>query len=260
MYVLNCFSIHLLLLFSSLSEVVDSSDEDFAHDDAWCRFSSRDLHDMEYILEHHFNKIMVAQYNSTTERWTGYTAWGVISAEKWNEDPDEIPRRRSDMDVLCKPYANRIYNTTEMFMVEPNVTLRLEGPSSDSSLVCSVHFFYPKHIRVTWLRNGEEVTSDVTSTDVLANGLWSYQIQSYLKYTPTTGERITCMVEHISQTEPKLYYWDPSLSKSEKNKIVIGVCGLLLGVVFVVAGLIYWKKSTGRLLGLIGELDYGTCD
>ncbi|XP_042182900.1 DLA class II histocompatibility antigen, DR-1 beta chain-like isoform X2 [Oncorhynchus tshawytscha] len=164
------------------------------------------------------------------------------------------------MDVLCKPYANRIYNTTEMFMVEPNVTLRLEGPSSDSSLVCSVHFFYPKHIRVTWLRNGEEVTSDVTSTDVLANGLWSYQIQSYLKYTPTTGERITCMVEHISQTEPKLYYWDPSLSKSEKNKIVIGVCGLLLGVVFVVAGLIYWKKSTGRLLGLIGELDYGTCD
>nr|XP_023868530.1 DLA class II histocompatibility antigen, DR-1 beta chain isoform X3 [Salvelinus alpinus] len=145
-------------------------------------------------------------------------------------------------------------------VVEPNVTLRLEGPSSDSSLVCSVHFFYPKHIRVTWLRNGEEVTSDVTSTDILANGLWSYQIQSYLKYTPTTGERIICMVEHISQTEPKLYHWDPSLPKSEKNKIVIGVCGLLLGVVFVVAGLIYWKKSTGRLSGLIGECDYGTCD
>uniref|UniRef100_A0A4W5JZX6 Ig-like domain-containing protein n=1 Tax=Hucho hucho TaxID=62062 RepID=A0A4W5JZX6_9TELE len=131
-------------------------------------------------------------------------------------------------------------------MVEPNVTLRLEGPSSDSSLVCSVHFFYPKHIRVTWLRNGEEVTSDVTSTDVLANGLWSYQIQSYLKYTPTTGERITCMVEHISQTEPRLYYWDPSLPKSEKNKIVIGACGLLLGVVCVAAGLIYRKKSTAK--------------
>lgn len=39
---------------------------------------------------------------------------------------------------------------------------------------------------------------------------------------------------------------DPSLPKSEKNKIVIGVCGLLLGVVFVVAGLIYWAKSTGE--------------
>uniref|UniRef100_A0A8C7DTI1 Ig-like domain-containing protein n=1 Tax=Oncorhynchus kisutch TaxID=8019 RepID=A0A8C7DTI1_ONCKI len=210
---------------------------DFAHNDAWCRFSSSDLHDMEYILEHHFNKIMVAQYNSTTERWTGYTAWGVISAEKWNEDPDEIPRRRSDMDVLCKPYANRIYNTTEMFMgdynnslttgIEPNVTLRLEGPSSDSSLVCSVHFFYPKHIRVTWLRNGEEVTSDVTSTDVLIKILFSF----------------ACGLETIIFV--KRVIADPSLPKSEKNKIVIGVCGLLLGVVFVVAGLIYWKKSTG---------------
>ncbi|XP_045062916.1 H-2 class II histocompatibility antigen, A-S beta chain isoform X2 [Coregonus clupeaformis] len=143
-------------------------------------------------------------------------------------------------------------------VVEPNVTLRLEGPSSDSSLVCSVHFFYPKHIRVTWLRNGQEVTSDVTSTDVMANGHWSYQIQSYLKYTPTIGERITCMVEHISQTEPKFYDWDPSLPKSEKNKIVIGACGLLLGVVFVAAGLTYRMTSTGWLFGHIGFRDYGT--
>lgn len=119
--------------------IVDSSDEDFAHDDAWCRFSSRDLHDMEYILEHHFNKIMVAQYNSTTERWTGYTAWGVISAEKWNEDPDEIPRRRSDMDVLCKPYANRIYNTTEMFMGDYNNSLTTGSyPSLDLFYVYSI--------------------------------------------------------------------------------------------------------------------------
>uniref|UniRef100_A0A8C7FA80 Ig-like domain-containing protein n=1 Tax=Oncorhynchus kisutch TaxID=8019 RepID=A0A8C7FA80_ONCKI len=227
----------------SITVLFDSSDEDFAHNDAWCRFSSSDLHDMEYILEHHFNKIMVAQYNSTTERWTGYTAWGVISAEKWNEDPDEIPRRRSDMDVLCKPY------------VSCNNLVKLEGPSSDSSLVCSVHFFYPKHIRVTWLRNGEEVTSDVTSTDVL---FVSYSPMSLLNREIKILFSFACGLETIIFV--KRVIADPSLPKSEKNKIVIGVCGLLLGVVFVVAGLIYWKKSTGRLLDLIGELDYGTCD
>uniref|UniRef100_A0A8C7DVC4 Ig-like domain-containing protein n=1 Tax=Oncorhynchus kisutch TaxID=8019 RepID=A0A8C7DVC4_ONCKI len=223
---------HVLAMKQHICMAIDSSDEDFAHNDAWCRFSSSDLHDMEYILEHHFNKIMVAQYNSTTERWTGYTAWGVISAEKWNEDPDEIPRRRSDMDVLCKPYANRIYNTTEM----------LEGPSSDSSLVCSVHFFYPKHIRVTWLRNGEEVTSDVTSTDVL---FVSYSPMSLLNREIKILFSFACGLETIIFV--KRVIADPSLPKSEKNKIVIGVCGLLLGVVFVVAGLIYWKKSTGML-------------
>lgn len=40
---------------------------------------------------------------------------------------------------------------------------------------------------------------------------------------------------------------DPSLLGPERNKMVIGACGLLLGVVFIAAGLIYYrKKSTGE--------------
>lgn len=74
-------------------------------------------------------------------------------------------------------------------------------------LVCSAYDFYSKPIRVMWLKNGQEVTSNVTSTEELVNGDWTYQIHSHLEYTPTPGERITCMVEHFSLTEPKLYDW-----------------------------------------------------
>ncbi|KAL3060238.1 hypothetical protein OYC64_014746 [Pagothenia borchgrevinki] len=117
-------------------------------------------------------------------------------------------------------------------------------------LVCSVHYFFPKPIRVTWLRNGKEVTSDVTSTEKLSNGDWHYQIHSYLEFTPVPGEKITCMVEHAHFMKPKLCEWDPRTDReSENNKIAVGTAGLLLGLVFFVAGLIYCKKKTyGREL------------
>ncbi len=94
--------------------------------------------------------------------------------------------------------------------VEPSVSLKsveAVGSKHPSMLLCSAYNFYPKQIRVTWLRNGKEVTSDVTSTDELPNGNWLYQIHTYLEYTPTPGENISCMVKHASLVEPKLYGW-----------------------------------------------------
>ncbi|XP_069392721.1 SLA class II histocompatibility antigen, DQ haplotype C beta chain-like isoform X2 [Paralichthys olivaceus] len=135
--------------------------------------------------------------------------------------------------------------------VKPYVRLRsakAESGRHPSILVCSVYNFYPKQIRVTWLRNGEKATSNVKSTDELANGNWLYHVHSYLEYTPRLGETITCMVEHASFKHPKLYDWEP-LSESERTKITAGAAGMLLGIVVLLAGGIYYKRNTtGRVL------------
>uniref|UniRef100_A0A668VSB5 Ig-like domain-containing protein n=1 Tax=Oreochromis aureus TaxID=47969 RepID=A0A668VSB5_OREAU len=65
-------------------------------------------------------------------------------------------------------------------------------------LVCSIYDFFPNKIKVRWLRDEQEVTSDVTSTEVMPNGDWYYQTHSYLEYTPRSGENISCVVEHVS--------------------------------------------------------------
>ncbi|XP_048066486.1 rano class II histocompatibility antigen, A beta chain-like isoform X2 [Megalobrama amblycephala] len=136
--------------------------------------------------------------------------------------------------------------------VKPKVKLSSvtqAGGKHPAVLMCSAYEFYPPHIKVSWLRDGKLMTSEATSTMELADGDWYYQIHSELEYTPKSGEKISCMVEHASVNKPMIYDWDPSLPESERNKIVIGASGLVLGIIIAAAGLIYYKKkSTGRIL------------
>ncbi|XP_041956244.1 rano class II histocompatibility antigen, A beta chain-like isoform X4 [Alosa sapidissima] len=116
-------------------------------------------------------------------------------------------------------------------------------------LVCSAYDFYPKMIHMSWYRNGQKVTSDVLATEELADGDWFYQSHSHLEFTPKTGEKITCVVEHISFNKSREFVWDSSMLESERNKVAIGAAGLVLGLVVCTAGLLYYrKKSQGRIM------------
>uniref|UniRef100_A0A3P8TI05 Ig-like domain-containing protein n=1 Tax=Amphiprion percula TaxID=161767 RepID=A0A3P8TI05_AMPPE len=136
-------------------------------------------------------------------------------------------------------------NSTVCVPVQPSVVLyytALPSKRHPAVLVCSVYDFYPKQIKMSWFRDGQEVTSEVTSTDVMQDGDWYYQIHSHLEYTPRSGEKISCVVEHASLEEPLKTYWDPSMPKSDEEKIAIGASALILDLIFGLAGFIYYKN------------------
>nr|ABH09452.1 MHC class II antigen beta chain [Dicentrarchus labrax] len=217
-----------------------------------CDFNSTDPKNIEYIRSYYYNKLEVTRFSSSVGEFVGYTEWGLKQAKYWNSDTSYLAQMRGEKERYCLNNINIYYPNALDKSVKPYVVLSSVAPPAGkhpSMLVCSVYDFFPKHIRVSWLRDGQEVTSDVTSTDELADADWFYQIHSHLEYTPRSGEKISCVVEHASLREPLVTDWDPSMPESERNKIAIGASGLILGLILSLAGFIYYKrKARGRIL------------
>ncbi|KAG1951018.1 H-2 class II histocompatibility antigen, E-S beta chain-like [Pimephales promelas] len=250
MSLLKLFSFHLIFTLSVFT-LAESADEYYTRRWLKCIYSSPDLSDMVYIDGHYFNKYLFTQFNSTLGKFVGFSEYGMRVAEYWNNG-SFLQAEIAGVDGFCK-YNAQIYDSTvREKAVKPKVKLSSvtqAGGRHPAVLMCSAYEFYPQHIKVSWLRDGKLMTSEVTSTMEMANGDWYYQIHSELEYTPKSGEKISCLVEHASFNKPMIYDWDPSLPESERNKIAIGSSGLVLGIILAAAGFIYYKKkSSGRIL------------
>ncbi|XP_049446410.1 rano class II histocompatibility antigen, A beta chain-like isoform X4 [Epinephelus fuscoguttatus] len=239
---MKCFTFLLFLYLFSRSVVDCAADGKgyFVYADFWCARYSREPEQVEFLIDYYFNEEFTMQYNSTVGNWTGFTPAGLIFTQTFNKN---LRGRILERKLICVDSTDSLLNAVEENMAEPNITLTETTTSShDTMLVCSAYDFYPKHIKVTWHRNGQEVTSGVTSTEVMTNGDWTYHVHSFLEFTPGRQDRVSCVVEHISLREPKISDWDSSFNQSERSFVIGGVVALLLGAVILSSGLIHYRR------------------
>ncbi|XP_032630919.1 DLA class II histocompatibility antigen, DR-1 beta chain-like [Chelonoidis abingdonii] len=110
-------------------------------------------------------------------------------------------------------------------------------------------------IEIKWLKNGQEQTAGVVSTELLQNGDWTFQILVMLEMSPRRRDVYTCQVKHISLRDPLTVHWEAQ-SDSARSKMLTGVGAFVLGLIFLAPGLLTCprtKKGDGSGMGPVAQ-------
>ncbi|XP_067399236.1 HLA class II histocompatibility antigen, DR beta 4 chain-like [Emydura macquarii macquarii] len=204
------------------------------------------------LLRHIYNQQQIAHFDSDLGLWVPDTELGRPDAEYWNNDPAVLAQFRAEVDRFCR-HNYGVAQTGKVVgrAVQPEVTVFPTKSGSQPHahlLVCSVTGFYPGSIQITWLKNGQEQTAGVVSTELLQNGDWTFQILVMLEMSARRGDVYACQVQHVSLPEPLTVRWEAQ-SDAARSKMLTGVGGFVLGLIFLVPGLaIYLRNKKGRPL------------
>nr|XP_060616712.1 rano class II histocompatibility antigen, A beta chain-like [Anolis sagrei ordinatus] len=191
----------------------------------------------------------IVHFDSALGRFVALAPMAQSNVDRFNRDPDALRAQMTEVDRFCRynydlaePFALGRKLPPKM-MIAPN-DYGGSSSSRNTMLICTVDHFFPAKITVRWFRNGKEEKGDeVMTTPIIDNGDWTYRIQVLLETQPEKGDVYVCQADHASSPSPASVEWRPQ-SDSAKNKMWTGIVSLVLGVVFVAAGLsVYVKKG-----------------
>ncbi|XP_015268621.1 PREDICTED: class II histocompatibility antigen, M beta 1 chain [Gekko japonicus] len=171
--------------------------------------------------------------------------WNQVAATLADDFSQQFPTwGRALWDLCQEQMPQPLWATTGGRRTPPNVRIFPITPQNTPApvmLTCEVWGFYPADVAVTWLRNGMFVKNS-SGVAVVSNGDWTYQTRLSLPVYPQSGETYTCQVDHASLLQPLAQDWEPGLTPELKVKV--GASGAVLGVglIFLITGLVCWKK------------------
>uniref|UniRef100_G1PZZ5 Ig-like domain-containing protein n=1 Tax=Myotis lucifugus TaxID=59463 RepID=G1PZZ5_MYOLU len=237
----------LMALSPPLAQARDTPTHFLEQLKAECQFSNG-TERVRYLQRYIHNGQEDVRFDSDVGEFRAVTELGRPDAEYWNSQEDFLERMRAAVDRFCRHNYGVSASFEKERVAEPTVTVypaKTQRLQHHNLLVCSVNF-YPGHIEVRWLRNGQEEEAGVVSTGLIRNGDWTFQTMVMLETVPRSGEVYTCQVQHPSRTSPVTVEWRAQ-SGSAQSKVLSGAGGFVLGLLFLGAGLlIYFRAQKGH--------------
>ncbi|XP_045353796.1 DLA class II histocompatibility antigen, DR-1 beta chain isoform X1 [Leopardus geoffroyi] len=238
----------LMMLSPPLAWARDTSPHFLNMWKAECHFTNG-TERVRFLERRYHNGEEFVRFDSEVGEYRAVTELGRPTAKHWNEQKDYMQETRTAVDWFCRHNYGVGESFTVQRRVEPTVTVfpsKTQPLQHHNLLVCSVNGFYPGHIEVKWFRNGQEEETGVVSTGLIRNGDWTFQTLVMLETVPQSGEVYTCHVEHPSRTSPITVEWRAQ-SESAQSKMLSGIGGFVLGLLFLVVGLfIYFRNQKGH--------------
>ncbi|XP_027488476.1 class II histocompatibility antigen, B-L beta chain-like [Corapipo altera] len=192
-----------------------------------------------------YNRQQYAHLEIDLGTYVGDTLFGEKVYREWNYLPEWRELKWSEMERFCG--HNYEFSTPLLVnrRVPPSVSISLVPSSSQPGpgrLLCSGMDFYPAPVQVRWFQDGQELPEHVVATDVVPTGDWSYQVLVLLEIPPRRGVTYSCQVEHVSLEHPLSRHWEMP-PDTVRSKILVGVGGFVLGLVFLALGLGFYLRE-----------------
>ncbi|XP_043939518.1 uncharacterized protein LOC122811616 isoform X1 [Protopterus annectens] len=157
-----------------------------------------------------YNKERQLFFDSRVGKFIGITENGKIDAEYFNNNTEYLDQLKAEVTTFCRHNYDIMKDVIVGRKVIPRITVHPQRnvvEKHPNLLMCVTSGFYPQRIRVTMLKNGEEVTHDISSSGVVSNGNWTYQITLLIEFIPKKEDVYGCKVEHSSLKEPVIVEW-----------------------------------------------------
>ncbi|XP_058520917.1 H-2 class II histocompatibility antigen, E-S beta chain-like isoform X2 [Ochotona princeps] len=204
---------------------------------------------VRFLHRYIYNRQEYSRFDSDVGEFQAMSELGRPDTEYWNGQKALLEQEMAYVDTFCR----HNYEIFDLFLVQrqvvPQVTVypaKTQPLQHHNLLVCAVSGFYPGSIQVQWFRNEEEEEAGVVSTGLIRNGDWTFQTLVMLETVPESGEVYSCHVEHPSVSSPIIVEWRAQ-SNSAQSKMLSGVGGFVLGLLFLGLGLfIYFRSQKGR--------------
>ncbi|XP_068105443.1 H-2 class II histocompatibility antigen, E-S beta chain-like [Hyperolius riggenbachi] len=224
-----------------------SPPEDFVYQMKCQCYFRNGTEDIKFLYRSVYNQEEIVYFDSDVGYFIARTELGRPDAEHWNSKPELLDLARSYRDNACKTNYAIDKDSIIDRKSEPRIKI-IYTPSLNEAhqniLTCFVDNFLPFNIKVTWLKNGVEESEQVTSSELLDDGDWTYQIHVNLETPVNHKDTFTCRVEHSSLTTPMEVNWKYRIPEFAYNKKLIGIVGYVLGVVVFIAGLLVYLRNT----------------
>ncbi|CAH6790046.1 H-2 class II histocompatibility antigen, A-D beta chain [Phodopus roborovskii] len=235
----------VLMVLSSPGAEGRDSPRDFVYQFKGQCYYTNGTQRMRLLNRYIYNREEHVRFDSDVGEFRAVTELGRPDAEYWNSQKEILEQKRAEVETVCR----HNYGVFDSFIVQrreqPKVAVslsRTEALNHHNLLVCSVTDFYPAQIKVRWFRNGQEETVGVVSTKLIQNGDWTFQVLVMLEMTPQRGDVYTCHVEHPSLQSPFTVEWSAQ-SESAQSKMLSGIGGFVLGLIFLGLGLFIRRRS-----------------
>ncbi|XP_022047318.2 HLA class II histocompatibility antigen, DR alpha chain-like [Acanthochromis polyacanthus] len=115
-----------------------------------------------------------------------------------------------------------------------------------NTLICHVSGFYPAPVKVSWIKNGKNVTEGSSINVPFPNKDGSFTQISRLEFIPQLGDIYSCSVEHVSLDEPLTAMWDVTMTPPSVGPLVFCGAGLTVGLLGVAVGIFFFIKGHKR--------------